>query len=74
MTRNTATIVRPKQMNNLSNCENGIKMFSAMADVNLKATTLLWKPWFMWECLQHQETSLTVTGDLIIGFLLPACT
>lgn len=74
MAHNTATIVQPKQMHNLSNCENGIKMFSTMADVNLKATTLLWKPRFMWECLQNQETSLTVTGDLIIGFSPPACT
>lgn len=49
-------------------------MFSAMADVNHKATTLLWKPWFMWECLQNQETALTVTGYLIIAFLPPACT
>lgn len=73
MTRNTATIVWPKQMHDLSNCENGIKMFSAMADVNHKAAALLWKPWFMWGCLQNRETSLTVTGDLIIGFLPPAC-
>lgn len=39
MTRNTAAIVQPKQMDNLSSCENGIKMFSAMADVNHNATT-----------------------------------
>lgn len=28
----------------------------------------------MWECLQNQETALTVTGDLIIGFLPPTYT